>query len=156
MQEWLPYNNMLGVQETEMDSKHTHLEIIQGVINRLSHNSFLLKGWSVVLVSAMFALAAKDSQLMFVYLAYFPAIAFWCLDGYFLRQERLFRKLYDRVRVLANDKIDFSMNTKVVENEVDSWLEVTISKTLSGFHGVLLISIILVMFISIYLKQGGS
>jgi hypothetical protein len=139
-----------------MDSKHTHLEIIQGVINRLSHNSFLLKGWSVVLVSAMFALAAKDSQLMFVYLAYFPAIAFWCLDGYFLRQERLFRKLYDQARVLANDEIDFSMNTKFVENEVGSWLEATISKTLSGFHGVLLISIILVTFISIYLKQGGS
>lgn len=139
-----------------MDSKHTHLEIIQGVINRLSHNSFLLKGWSVVLVSAMFALAAKDSQLMFVYLAYFPAIAFWCLDGYFLRQERLFRKLYDRVRVLDNDKIDFSMNTSVVVNEVDSWSEVTVSKTLSAFHGVLLASIVLVTFISIYIKQGGS
>jgi len=138
-----------------MDSKHTHLEIIQGVINRLSHNSFLLKGWSVVLVSAMFALAAKDSQLMFVYLAYFPAIAFWCLDGYFLRQEQLFRKLYDRVRVLDKDQIDFSMNTKVVEDKVDSWLEITMSKTLSAFHGVLLVSIVLVTFISIYLKQGG-
>ncbi len=139
-----------------MENKHTHLEIIQGVINRLSHNSFLLKGWSVVLVSAMFALAAKDSQLMFVYLAYFPAIAFWCLDGYFLRQERLFRKLYDRVRVLPDDQIDFSMNTQIIEDKVDSWFEVTISKTLSAFHGVLLVSIILVTFISIYLKQGGS
>ena len=139
-----------------MENKHTHLEIIQGVINRLSHNSFLLKGWSVVLVSAMFALAAKDSQLMFVYLAYFPVIAFWSLDGYFLRQERLFRKLYDRVRVLPDDQIDFSMNTQIVENEVDSWFDVTVSKTLPAFHGVLLVSIILVTFISIYLKQGGS
>ena len=81
-----------------MSNKQAHLEMIQGVVNRLSHNSFLLKGWSVILVSALFALAAKDSQLLFVYLAYFPAISFWCLDGYFLRQERLFRKLYDHVR----------------------------------------------------------
>ena len=51
-----------------------HLEMIQGVVNRLSHNSFLLKGWSVVLVSAMFALSARDSAALFVYLAYFPAI----------------------------------------------------------------------------------
>ena len=39
-----------------MNNKHKHLELIQGVINRLSTNSFLLKGWSVVLVSALFAL----------------------------------------------------------------------------------------------------
>lgn len=139
-----------------MSNKHTHLQIIQGVVNRLSQNSFLLKGWSVVLVSAMFALAAKDSQLLFVYLAYFPAISFWCLDGYFLRQERLFRKLYDRVRVLSDDEIDFSMNTHVVEGQVKSWAEVTLSKTLRVFHGVLLISIVLVTFVSIFLKQGGA
>lgn len=139
-----------------MSSKHTHLEMIQGVINRLSHNSFLLKGWSVILVSAMFALAAKDSQLLFVYLAYFPAISFWCLDGYFLHQERLFRKLYDRVRKLSEDEIDFSMNTQSVQDQVASWAEVTISKTLLAFHGVILISIIVVTLISIYLKSGGS
>ena len=138
-----------------MSSKHTHLEMIQGVVNRLSHNSFLLKGWSVVLVSAMFALAAKDSQLLFVYLAYFPAISFWLLDGYFLRQERLFRKLYDRVRKLPENEIDFSMNTEVVKSEVAPWFEVTMSKTLVAFHGVILVSIILVTFISIYLKKGG-
>lgn len=133
-----------------MESKHTHLEMLQGVINRLSHNSFLLKGWSVILVSAMFALAAKDAQILFVYLAYFPAIAFWCLDGYFLRQERLFRKLYDYVRKLPEDKIDFSMNTATVKDEVDCWAAVTISKTLIAFHGVILVSIILVTMICIY------
>jgi hypothetical protein len=130
-----------------MSNKQAHLEMIQGIVNRLSHNSFLLKGWSVVLVSAMFALAAKDTQVLFVYLAYFPAIAFWLLDGYFLHQERLFRKLYDRVRTLSEDEIDFSMNTLVVKNNVDPWLFVTMSKTLVAFHGVILLSIILVMFI---------
>jgi hypothetical protein len=131
-----------------MSNKQAHLEMIQGIVNRLSHNSFLLKGWSVVLVSAMFALAAKDTQVLFVYLAYFPAIAFWLLDGYFLHQERLFRKLYDRVRTLSENEIDFSMNTVVVKEDVEPWLSVTISKTLVAFHGVILLSIILVMFIS--------
>ena len=139
-----------------MTDKHTHLEMIQGVVNRLSHNSFLLKGWSVILISAMFALAAKDSQILFVYLAYFPAIAFWFLDGYFLHQERMFRKLYDRVRGLPEDKIDFSMNTEPVRSEVTPWAQVTLSKTLLAFHGVILVSIILVTSISIYLKQGGA
>lgn len=43
-----------------MDNKVKHLEFIQGVVNRLSTDSFLLKGWSVVLVSALFALSASQ------------------------------------------------------------------------------------------------
>jgi hypothetical protein len=66
----------LAYRRSQMERKYTHLEMIQGIVNRLSPNSFLLKGWPVVLVSAMFALAAKDTQLLFVYLAYFPAIVF--------------------------------------------------------------------------------
>lgn len=139
-----------------MSNKHVHLEMIQGVVNRLSHNSFLLKGWSVILVSAMFALAAKDAQLLFVFFAYFPAIAFWCLDGYFLRQERLFRALYDHVRVLPEDNIDFSMNTSKVATKVESWESVTFSKTLRIFHGVVLITIAIVTFITICLQKGGT
>ena len=128
-------------------SKHTHLDMIQGVVNRLSHNSFLLKGWSVVLVSAMFALAANDSAVLFVYLAYFPSISFWGLDGYFLREERLFRELYDRVRLLKEDEVDFSMDTSVVKAAVDPWYSVCLSTTLIAFHGVILASIIAVMFL---------
>jgi len=87
-----------------MDKKHAHLVIIQGVINRLSQNSFLLKGWSVVLIAALFALAAKDSNAMFVYLAYFPLFAFWFLDGYFLWQERLYRNLYDKPESVTGNR----------------------------------------------------
>lgn len=133
-----------------MSNKHTHLEIIQAVINRLSHNSFLLKGWTVVLVSAMFALAAKDTNILFVYLAYFPSISFWGLDAYFLQQERLYRKLYDLVRTLSEDKIDFSMDVSIVSDEVDPWISVVFSKTLIAFHGTLVLSIIITTFICIF------
>ena len=129
--------------------------MIQGVVNRLSHNSFLLKGWSVVLVSAMFALAAKDLAPLFLYLAYFPAIAFWCLDGYFLRQEQLFRKLFDYVRKLPDDEIDYSMDITKVAADANTWACVTLSKTLLAFHGVIVISIIVVMTISLLTNRGG-
>ncbi len=135
-----------------MENKQSHLEMIQGVVNRLSHNSFLLKGWSVILVSAMFALAAKDSKVVFIYLAYFPAISFWGLDGYFLHQERLFRALYDHVRSLDEKDVDFSMNTSIVKEKVASWSAVTLSKTLVVFHGVILATIILVMCFSLAMK----
>jgi hypothetical protein len=67
-------------------TREKHLELIQGIINRMAGNSFKLKGWSVVLVSALFALGVSDANDDFVLLAFLPAIAFWVLDGYFLLQ----------------------------------------------------------------------
>lgn len=132
-----------------MENKRKHLELIQGVINRLSTNSFLLKGWSVVLVSALFALSAPDSRVSFVYLAYIPAIIFWGLDGFFLWQEQLFRKVYDHVRVMSEDEIDFSMDTGIITSEGrPTWQDATLSKTLVPFHGVLIFAVVVVMFLS--------
>jgi len=123
--------------------------MIQAIINRMSVNSFLLKGWSVVLVSALFALAASGSNALFVYLAYFPAVAFWVLDGYFLWQERLFRKLYDSVRGMAESDVDFSMNTSSVRGGDGGWFPVIFSKTLLIFHGTVFGSIVIVMLVII-------
>lgn len=119
-------------------AKEKHLELIQGVINRMAGNSFQLKGWSVVLVSALFALAAKDARVHFVFVAYFPAIAFWILDGYFLRQERLYRELYKAVSKQPGDDSDFSMNAAIYKDEVDSWSGTCFSDTLLIFHGMVL------------------
>ncbi len=132
-----------------MESKIKYLEFIQGVVNRLSTNSFLLKGWSVVLVSALFALSASDSNPAFIFLAYFPAIVFWGLDGYFLWQEKLYRALYDRVRAMEDNVIDFSMDVSVVKDSVVNWATVAFSTTILAFHGVLLIAIIVVMLIAL-------
>ncbi len=131
-----------------MSKKQSHLEMIQGVVNRLSHNSFLLKGWTVILVSALFALAAKDKNTLFIYLAYFPSIAFWCLDGYFLWQERLFRALYDHVRLMKEEDIDYSMNVTIADVSRITWANAFLSRTLVIFHGVILVSIIIVMFLT--------
>ena len=132
-----------------MENKRKHLEMIQGVVNRLSTNSFLLKGWSVVLVSALFALSAPDSRIAFVYLAYIPAIIFWGLDGFLLWQEQLFRKLYDQVRAMPEEDIDFSMNTSIIEGDGrPTWVAATLSKTLVPFHGVLIFAVVVVMFLS--------
>jgi hypothetical protein len=130
-----------------MENKHKHLELVQGVINRLSTNSFLLKGWSVVLVSALFALSAADSHALFALLAYIPAFVFWGLDGFFLWQEQLYRKLYDYVRQQDDDDIDFSMNANPFKNieGAPTLAKATFSKTLWPFHGVLIVAIILVM-----------
>ena len=139
-----------------MDKKQVHIQMIQGVINRLSHDSFLLKGWTVILVSALFALGAGGGEILFVYLAYFPAIAFWVLDAFFLWQEKLFRSLYDHVRGLEENDVDFSMDTSVMRDSVETWADVIFSKTLLIFHGTVLGSILIVMLLAMKTTKGGS
>jgi hypothetical protein len=133
-----------------MDKKLKHLELIQGVINRLSTNSFLLKGWSVVLVSALFALSAPESRAAFVYLAYIPVFVLWGLDGYFLWQERLYRALYDHVRSQPDAEIDFSMDTSSFRGtSAGGWVEAVLSRTLVAFHGVLIVAVVVVMLLTL-------
>lgn len=137
------------------DNKTTHLQMIQGVVNRLAQCSFLLKGWSVILVSALFALAAKDARLYFIYLAYLPAIAFWGLDGYYLWQERLFRALYNTVRAVDEKDIDFSMDTSPVRNQIPSWISVVFSRTIFTFHVAIVATITIVALIACNISKGG-
>jgi hypothetical protein len=118
-----------------MEKKIAHLTLIEAAISRMGSNSFLLKGWSVTLVAALFALAAKDTKSSVVLIAYLPCLAFWALDGYFLWQEAIFRELYDVVRVLPEDKIDFSMRNEEVANRPD-WLSRAFSKTAVLFHSM--------------------
>jgi len=139
-----------------MDKKIKHLEMLQAIIQRMAVNSFMLKGWSVILVSALFALAVDTSKSRLVFLAYLPALVFWLLDGYFLRQERMFRKLYDKVRETSEDAIDFSMDTTPVAGQVASWPRVMFSRTLFLFHGVIVLTITLAWVLPALVHFGAQ
>lgn len=121
-----------------MDAKFKHLEFIQGIVNRLATDSFRLKGWTVVLVSALFVLLVREGRIDIAPVAVAPVIVFWGLDGYFLWQECLFRALYDHVRQLDEGEIDFSMNVAPFRTgQARTWLGATCSRTLIAFYGAL-------------------
>ena len=65
------------------------------------------------------ALAVANKDVLLVCSACFPVIMFWALDRYLLRQERLFRKTHNHVRMAEGDSFDFSMNTQPFEEVVD-------------------------------------
>lgn len=121
-----------------MEAKLKHLEFIQTAVNRMAGNLFLLKGWTITLIAALFALSAKDTNKAFVLIAYFPTLVFWVLDGYFLSQERKFRDLYDHVRKLDESQIDFSMDTSRFGSTFrTSWGGAMLSQTLLIYYGSL-------------------
>ena len=118
-----------------------HLEMILGVIERMARNSFTLKSWTVALIVASLWLSVRyDGNLNIILIIIVITVGFWSLDGYFLRQERLFRKLYDHVRLQENT--DFSMCTSLFsENSPTAWhtyIGECFTNTLFRFYGLML------------------
>jgi len=133
-----------------------HLEFIQAVVTRMASNSFLLKGWSVTLSVALLGLAAKDANLKFAALALFPALSFWAADAYYLRQERLFRRLYDHIRSLSDAQWrtsgNFSMSTTAYNNEVESWFATLFAPAVCGIHLVVFTLVVSVLVFLVIAK----
>ena len=49
----------------DKDELFKEIDLIQGCINRMAQNSFMLKGWAVTLAAGIFALASKDTDKMY-------------------------------------------------------------------------------------------
>jgi hypothetical protein len=82
-------------------NKIAHLQMIQNVIARMAGNSFSLRTLAVTLTTGLIALLgsiAKPTPL-YALAALLPLFVFWLLDARYLQLERLYRRLYDDVRL---------------------------------------------------------
>ena len=130
------------------------IEIAQNVIERMGTNSFLIKGWAITLVVASLLLGGAS---YYHYVAFLPWLMFWYLDAYFLRLERLYRKLYGWLTKNRLNNTDFLLDLdranleKRFGKEVASLPRVMFSKTLFAFYGLLFILIIASVLIEYFL-----
>jgi hypothetical protein len=100
------------------EDKRKHYELIQAVVNRLATASFQIKGWTVTITTAILGvIVAAKLPSWIALLGLVPALLFWCLDAYYLQQERLFRALYnDAIRANTNVLV-FSMDISPYRND---------------------------------------
>jgi len=129
------------------------IDLIQNIIKRMASNSFMIKGWTITLVVATLLLKDDNKKIL---IAYIPLIAFWYLDSYFLRQERLYRKLYNWVieNRLKTKEYLFDMNAYRFSSEVNSEFRIMFSKTLFCFYGsIFLIITALMIYLSLNISN---
>lgn len=111
-----------------------HLELIQGVINRLAGNSFSLKRWSVLILTAFVILLAREPHSHHHWFILVPLAALWLLDGYYLAQERLYRELYDQAREPEMGYMAFSLRPRTgVDRRL--WFKAIVSRTVWPLYG---------------------
>ena len=132
---------------TERDDLPRHLEFIQDVVERHARTSFVLKGWSVTLVAAVFLLAVRGGEPTFAMAAgLLPALTFWALDAYYLQQERMYRALYDHVRKVQPDANDrFTLDARPFRSAVPNWLRTLGATPVFWFHAAVLAVVIVAL-----------
>jgi len=80
--------------EKSEGSYSQYFTIIQNVINRMAQNSFLIKAWTITLIAAIIVLTFSIVNCLIFGVLLTIAIIFWVLDSYYLKFERIYRRLY--------------------------------------------------------------
>jgi hypothetical protein len=124
-----------------------HLELVQGIVTRLSTNSFFVKGWAITITTALLAFQANKPGSRVAAIAFLPILAFWLLDSYFLRQERLFRRLYEDIRRKEPAAELFSMDIRPYGSR-EKLSQVSWSITIRTFYGLLLLLTLLLFAVN--------
>ena len=131
--------------KTTAEDKRKHLEFIQGVINRLSSNTFLFKGWSITIIVAVFTAMVTTQNYTLMWLSLGATLIFWFIDAYYLMLEQSYRKLYDRIAETDIEKIDYKMSIKQYIC-FSAWVKAFKRPVLLMFYGTILIVTICVIF----------
>lgn len=120
------------------EAKIAHLQMIQNVIARMAGNSFSLRTLAVTLTTGLIALlgSIKEPTPLYALAALLPLFVFWLLDARYLQLERLYRRLYDDVRLgRTNEPFIMSIapyisHEKSVPNIALSWSVLWVYATL--------------------------
>jgi|SRR5690554_1739841 len=130
------------------EKKIKHLEFIHNTINRMSTISFLIKGWAITIISALFIFSDNKMNERILAIAVLAMVVFWYMNGFFLQQERKYRALYNKVRNLTENEIDFSMETKEFKDDDLTLLSGIFGKTVWPLYLTIIIMTIIVQYIA--------
>lgn len=147
----------LPMNEVKEENLHKELDLIQAIVARMAQNAYYLKGWSISLVAVVLAIGKDDvlneaQRPWLLALVLLIWLVFWYLDAWFLRQERLYRCLYNHViRHKADpDRLRYSLNVDEFISETPGiWATMT-SSTLLVFYGLPAAVLAGLLFYSLY------
>lgn len=133
------------------EDKKAYLSIIQEPIGRMSTASSVFKGFSATIVTGTAALSNSGIKTALIILIIIPVLAFAALDIYYLRTERLYRRLYNDV-IEGIHPIDYSMtipNDKAFEKRAfASIIDCMKSPSIWLFYPAMLVVLILICVLS--------
>ena len=124
-------------EKTRHEDKVAHLQMIQGVIDRMSTSAAIYKGFAATIVTGIAAISFTEVRAWILLIAFLPVICFLVMDTYYLKLEKQYRILYEKIR---NEKIvpDFSLDSRCSNTELydanATWLKCLQSPSIWMFY----------------------
>lgn len=130
--------------------KIAHLTMIQSIITRMGANSFNIKALSATLASAAIAVLSNTQNPSYIYAiaALIPIVLFALMDIQYLRQERAYRKLYEKIRTSSEIEA-YNLDANRFKGGFCESINIAISWSLSLFYVALITSFVIFSFLII-------
>ena len=135
----------------EKDELFKEIDLIQGCINRMAQNSFMLKGWALTIFAGVTAFTKAQNfsdPVTLIFTTIVPFVCFWLLDTFFLQTEKKYRKMYEEMlikRKANNTDGQYYLNPR--RFKVECFLKVMFSITMVLFYGIPLLASIAFLII---------
>ncbi|MEA3009923.1 MAG: hypothetical protein QOJ91_1615 [Sphingomonadales bacterium] len=130
-----------------VDLRVAHLNMIQGVISRMSGFSAGVKNFCVTISAAIIAVAYQKQIPMLVWAAVAVVVIFCIMDTYYLGLERRYRELYEDVAARPFDQAS-NMSLKSERLNFSTCFRALRSNSVAGFYTLLLIGIVTLLNIA--------
>lgn len=125
------------------EEKLKYLDFLQSAISRMASNSFLIKGWSVALGTAVLGFSVKESNSFLALIAAIPAAFFWALDAYYLALETSFRILWNKA--IADEGTSLNMQPASLGHS--DWWKAVWNRSVWLLHGPMIFISALAAFV---------
>lgn len=127
------------MSECSLKIKIAHLSMLQGVISRMATGSFTIKGYVVaLLVALLIAFSRENVDKGFAFIVYFPFFLA-LLDIYYLKQEKVYRKVYSQAAKSKEADSNFSMGPSEDDLNSISYWGCSTSVAILPFYGLLVV-----------------
>lgn len=141
-------NNSFKIMSQKSDSAViAHMEMMQGIINRLADNSAKCKEWCFTLIGALmvFLFTIDEKQTFDIYILYYMTGIFCFLDAFYLGLERNMKKCQKEFIEKVNKREDVSKDIFLPYGSDDSnnLIKKFMLQTCNTFKGLFSFSIII-------------
>lgn len=105
-------NTVLPGPTVDAEDKRQHLSFAQDIITRMAQSSANAKSWFLPVATATYGYAFTQSSVAVAVLGIVATVVFGILDIGYLRTERKYRDLYERIAIGDSDVPRYSLNFK--------------------------------------------
>lgn len=124
-----------------LDMRVAHLNMIQGVISRMSGFSAGVKNFCITISAAIIAVAYQKQVPLLEWAGAAVVLIFCFMDTYYLGLERRYRELYERVAARPFDQAP-DMSLKAERLNLSTCFRALRSISVAGFYVLLLTGVI--------------